>query len=350
MSDALPRAPCRHRMECGVLMVLVSDGFTHDFHRLTYWEIAAATRLLRRVMSPAYPIALMRNANASTPVMRNLAKKSREISRSPSIHALWDVHRFFGMDARLQPAFAAWRAEGERVPPAARAAHAWKSISYWKTSALLQSPFNRTIFMDNDVFVLEPTMMHNLLTQTLRVADVAIPVNTARLGFWARAPVPSLCIALIAYNRTAQVEAYLVGAADRLARHSNDVAGVEQRDQEMLWFEWYVSRPWLRMLVLPEEYYCPDVEPDRNGTRWQLNWGTLSNARAGSLPCKAVHGHARYYYRQRPPTLVNNRGLVTDLTADHEAADAKVLHYRDLHKQWPAFSSSTRGLPQARAL
>ena len=40
-------------------------------------------------------------------------------------------------------------------------------------------------------------------TRALRVADVAIPVKTARSGYWAQTPAPLLCITLIAYHRNA---------------------------------------------------------------------------------------------------------------------------------------------------
>lgn len=333
-----------------MIMVIVTDGFKHDFHRHTFRELESSTMLLRKVMQPAYPLALMTNATGMT---AQTAAQWKRVT-GPRRAKLWDIHRPFSMDDRILPAYEIWKKDRycedrrhrrwkipckakkqqcqERevaeycpltcglctLPVAATIAsteadgqdnvttsdYEWKSVSFWKTSALLQSPFNRTIFLDNDVYVLQPGLMHSLLTRTLRVADIAMPVSTGRQGYWETAPLPALCIAMIAYHLSAEVQAYFVGAAGRLAAHTHDVPGVMQRDQEMLWFEWYQARPWLRMTVLPEEYYCPDVELDEaGGASWQLNWATDTHKGAGRLACKAVHGHSQYAVAQRLPQI-----------------------------------------------
>ena len=188
-------------MECGHSAGARDDGFYHAFHRHTYKELEAATKLLREVMQPDYPIVLMLN---ETGTKKQTAAQWKRISKSVRYEDLWDQRRFFNMDERLAPAFERWRQQlSSKVTPVARTAHEWKSTSFWKTSALLQSAFNRTVFIDSDVYVLDPSFAHSLLTQTLRVADVAIPVNTARSGYWAQTPAPLLCITLIAYHRNA---------------------------------------------------------------------------------------------------------------------------------------------------
>ena len=58
-------------------------------------------------------------------------------------------------------------------------------------------------------------------------------------------------------------------------------------------YEWTESHPQLRVLSLPEEYYCPlehRQKPwkDAAGAVWQTSW------RNGIYRCRAVHGH-RYF-------------------------------------------------------
>ena len=49
-----------------------------------------------------------------------------------------------------------------------------------------------------------------------------------------------------------------VGAATRLAAKRHPT--VRQGDQEMLWFEWQDAlADRLRLMILPEEYYCPNA-------------------------------------------------------------------------------------------
>ena len=44
-----------------------------------------------------------------------------------------------------------------------------------KLAALLRARFARAVYIDNDVYVLKPSLVHALLSKTLRVADVAAP-------------------------------------------------------------------------------------------------------------------------------------------------------------------------------
>jgi hypothetical protein len=294
---------CGGVMSCGTIFVLVYDGFRHSFHRLTYYEIVRAARLLRQVSMPVMPLALMHNE-------RVLKDSQLQWLQSRGVSSLWDRRVTFDMHPDIKPYYTVWAKE---IVDGSQNVHGWQSISYWKLSALLQSPFNKTLFLDNDVYVLQPSLVNDLLSRTLNNADIAIPVNVARgTEFWKSAPLPSLCIAIIAFNSNAATRDLFVGAARRLAMHAHQgtgYAGVEQRDQEMLWFEWRAT-PALRMLPLPEEYYCPDVEIEFNGSAplawWQLNWGTVGDANLGRVPCKAVHGHSRYFYRQQATTMVTS--------------------------------------------
>ena len=64
-------------------------------------------------------------------------------------------------------------------------------------------------------------------------------------------------------------------------RHRN----VRQSDQEMYWAElmFGVVDPALRLMVLPEDYYCPSVDPGPERPVWRTPWA--------SYQCHAVHGH-----------------------------------------------------------
>ena len=127
-----------------------------------------------------------------------------------------------------------------------------------KLCALDQTHFRRAVFIDADVKVIQPSLIHSLLSSTLRLAEVAMPVDTNRrpwqnLGFEG---VPPICSCLIAFHNIPTVRALWMGAAIRLleGRHPQ----VRQGDQEMIMFEWATQNvTQLRMLVLPEEYYCP---------------------------------------------------------------------------------------------
>ena len=71
--------------------------------------------------------------------------------------------------------------------------------------------------------------------------------------------------------------------------------------------------PGCELLVLPEEYYCPDVEAGPAGASWQLNWATRSDLSSGRLKCKAVHGHSYEVARQRAPVMTQtntSRGII----------------------------------------
>ena len=261
-------------------------------------------------MQPVLPMLLFSSPGELTVLQRKGAA------------ALWDIHLNLTMDARVQPVHRAWQRKANcssvSICPSATA---WQSISFWKTSALIQTPFERTLFLDNDVYVLQPSFVYGLLAQTLRVSDIAMPINVDRGGAWQESPVPQPCNALIAYRRTSDVAGLLVGAVQRIV--SGQHPGVQQRDQDMLLFEWLEARTQLRFLMLPEEYYCPDqdiggitahVKLWKKASRqisnltadrlavWKVPWASrsgplkvASDASRSSFPCKAVHGHAKLY-------------------------------------------------------
>ena len=64
-------------------------------------------------------------------------------------------------------------------------------------------------------------LVDRLLTQTLRLADLAMPIDPWRGRLWAAAPLPPLCSALTAYRSDAPgMRGLIVEAAGRLINGS----------------------------------------------------------------------------------------------------------------------------------
>jgi len=115
-------------------------------------------------------------------------------------------------------------------------------------------------------------LVDRLLTQTLRLADLAMPIDPWRGRLWAAAPLPPLCSALTAYRSDAPgMRGLIVEAAGRLIngseRHLHP--DVNPSDQTALWFAYVLSAPRtsLRILALPEAHLHVETSrpraPDR---------------------------------------------------------------------------------------
>jgi hypothetical protein len=278
--------------DAGVLFVLFlpSNGT-----RRIIRECAAANIALHRTMTSPFPVDLL----ANEPAQKALASLPAREERKPH----WDSVRTLTLHPRLQrlqrePGSVSWLAGDSR------------NAYLHKLSGLMQTRFRRTLFLDCDVFVISPALVSGLLVDTLNVADIAMPLDPGRAAHlvptsgkgkgeiapWAAPAVgpPMLCSAMLAYRSTNGTADLFVGAGRRLVRslHPN----VRQGDQEMMWFEWTrgaTSRSngsALRVLALPEEYYCPlerrqNPDADWQASRWRTSW------RRGVYPCAAVHGH-----------------------------------------------------------
>lgn len=157
--------------------------------------------------------------------------------------------------------------------------------------------------MDNDLFVLEPSLVHTLLASTLRFADVAAPVVPGRhkmLGpgvSGSARGAPLLCSCLIAYRRAA-LPLLREAAAGLLARRNASL--LRQGDQEYLWIAWTYSFAHLRVMPLPEDYYCP-TEALR---RYYASVGTR---------CQAIHQHQQpsAHARQTPHRGTGSRAVTS---------------------------------------
>lgn len=139
----------------GVLMCVYVAG-TDDKPRLIR-EAPIAARQLKRVMRPSYPILLLANSFA----LKTL-NKSAERSN-------FDRLRELRLDGRIKNLdHGSWHGVKNALP------------YLMKLSCLLQSDFDRTLFIDCDTFVLRPTLAHHMLNNVLSVADIAMPLDPGR--------------------------------------------------------------------------------------------------------------------------------------------------------------------------
>ena len=253
-------------MAVGVLQSIYLRTSSSYSGQASLCEALNAVRQLRRVMRPAYQIEVHVNQHA-------IARLSKV---HPPWRSLWDRVRMLSLNPQLRALM--------RHTNSQRVVHL-PYIS--KLAALMNTGFERALFLDNDVRLLDASLVHSLLTATLGVADVAMPLDPGRELFarkQAGQGAPFLCSCLLAYHNTNAVRAWWQGAAVRLieGRHPH----IRQTDQEMIWFEWVHNRSHLRVLALPEEYYCP-MKPGSTGTEWHTSGYPMQD-----YQCKSTHVHA----------------------------------------------------------
>ena len=290
--------------DCGVLMVALAADATAAKYVA---EATDAARLLRHVARPALPITLFAN-----PCFRSLL--------TPGDATLWDSHRPLRLADALRP-FAPAGYEDDLVGDGcARSAGAYQNYRgamlrggalrgdhplkikafVLKLSAMMSVEYGRALFLDLDVYVLSPGLPHELLSSALRAADVAMPgpvperhalVDAALTEATRSAPV--LCSCLVAFRVTPAVLAWMRDAARGILRAERPELK-RQSDQEYLWLHRAenATHADLRVLALPDEYYCPAaehvrVEPARG------NQALLADVRLGGkvYACRSVHGH-----------------------------------------------------------
>jgi len=257
-----------------------------------------AARTLRSVMAPPYPLHLHASVNA----LEQLGASSHL--------SLWDRSELLQLPTSLAAMLR------QRFGSAAGVEHYLHNTTtseaprfVWKLAAILRSNFERTLFLDTDLYVLWPSFVHTLLSLTLPMGDVAMPIDVGRyFAPWSRSPVPPLCSAVMAYwSRRANVVGLLEGAAYRLIWHLHK--SVRQGDQQMMQIEYMRNRTDLRVLTLPEEFYCPQNQQllrraTKGGSSLDSGTHAASTASAspppprpvwetswGKLWCKALHGH-----------------------------------------------------------
>ena len=169
---------------------------------------------------------------------------------------LWDSHIMLHPQEaeRALLSDARWRANAQE-------------LQLWKLIALAASPYQETVFIDNDILVLSHTLVSDLLDHSLHVSDLAFVQDPARPRSEARERVnlasarlrgrivtsplmyargvPPLCTCVMAYRRTPSVRQLLHRATARhfLRLNTLDVSTpstpthIRQGDQEMIWFQ-----------------------------------------------------------------------------------------------------------------
>ncbi len=264
-------------------------------------ELVTAADVLHDVMRPSFPTMLAANP---------LALEALSAAGSP-VTLRWDASRILALCAEFEP----WlRTKWQRQHGAAgidanskasSLPSSWGTcatvkdtgctwnVYLWKLASFLQSPFKRTLYLDQDVLVVWPPLVHGLLTQTLTIADMASPLDVGRFfPPYSTSPVPPICGCFIAYSNATEVQELFLGAASRLVGKVH--RGVRQGDQEMIRFEWMSGRQSLRLITLPEEYYCPGlqyVQQNVTHAEWRTSWKGTLNVERGRYRCKAVHAH-----------------------------------------------------------
>ena len=245
--------------------------------------------MARIMMSPMFPMALVASSN------------TLEQMRSTEL-ACWDSVQASTLLPSVQSLL---RQHGLSF---VNLTHSRKELStlpfLFKLNAWLSTPFNQTLALDCDVYVVWPKLPFTLLQRTLELADIAMPMDPGRhWRLWRHAHAPQLCTALAAFGSGKRVRSLFLGAVTRLVSAAvkassrsrfNPNRDMRVGDQEMLWVEWtaHAEHHQLRVLALPEEWYCPWLPLQRGGDgqlqepRWSTSW------KSGTYPCASLHGHS----------------------------------------------------------
>ena len=282
--------------ECGVLQTLYTDSGVNAASVLTYVRRAAELTRRNRALLP-YPLAL-----AAVPHTFGLLNGSWS-------HGVWDRHLVIDPLPFLDGV-----QRGLMLGPNGTT---WMALPFaaWKLLGLLSSPFTRTLYLDLDVYLLDRRLAPSLFERTLRIADVAMPMEAARAAFagdyWQEeAGMGQLCSALMVYRRNRATDALFRGALGQLLTLQRPEACVDytpahnpknltkyvcnemrQGDQEYIMQEWIrAADPALRVVALPEEFYCPGVRlKGTNGHSLHADWATPYRNHP-KLRCRSVHG------------------------------------------------------------
>jgi len=316
----------------GCLLYSREEQVRHSYKAIPVMSEGTVMALfLRQQMTPKLPMALVSDGAAVTFVQAR-----------PEMADVWDHLLTLDVDA----ATTALKSAHMPIPGS-------KFWCIWKLAGLAMSPFERTLYIDADVMVLNPSFASDLLQNSLRLHDMAMPVDTNRpgkgdptkksaradtTGFFAQTryhatssgerpelmepPMfargfPPFCTGIIAYARTVEVRRLLDHAGARLIgqlnrNDSTDASiAVRQTEQEMMWFELALGPPSKqpRVLVLPEEYYCPAVAGSRQSlvyseqlaARKSPFWGVIGHTREESA--------AKRTLKTKMTTITNDRYL-----------------------------------------
>ena len=143
---------------------------------------------------------------------------------------------------------------------------------------------------------MQPSLPHSLLAHTLRLADIAAPVDPAHDTV---PHAPLLCFGMVAFHaQNPEVRRIFSNAVVRMARRDGTA---RNGDQEAFYLEWTEGTyHHLRVMPLTEEYYCPQVPITKDGAVWTTSWSFKRDpAKGGRLAhrpykCRAVTGTTIY--------------------------------------------------------
>lgn len=128
-----------------------------------------------------------------------------------------------------------------------------RSVQTWseaKLHALMASPFGRTLFLDNDVYLARKDFMSSMQA-IARISDIAMPIDPVRYM------VPMGCSCMINYN-TSRSKNIWNNSLSTLRKNKFPRYIKRITDQEAIWFTWTQKNvdASLRVFLIPEEYYC----------------------------------------------------------------------------------------------
>ena len=306
--------------DCGVLQTIYTDSNGNAENLLAYVRRAAGLTRRNRAMLLPYPLALA------------AVRHTFGLLNGSWSHGVWDQHLVIDPLPVLNDA-----QRGLMLGPNGTT---WMDLPFaaWKLLGLLSSPFTRTLYLDLDVFLLDRRLAPSLLERTLRLADVAMPMEASRAAFagdyWQEeAGMGQLCSALMVYRRNRATDALFRGALSQLlvsqypkacvdytpAHNPKNLTKYEcnemrQGDQEYIMLEWIrAADPALRVVALPEEFYCPGVRlKGANARSLHADWATPYNLRGQpkGLRCRSVHGRF----------LLNSDSPLPTFPSDHYAS------------------------------
>lgn len=305
-SSCWPKLSTTTALDVGAVYMLVLPNAAPEKHLAKSAEEAVMSAAhFRSWAEPRLPMELFSNERARA-ALRGARYPETCVWNATE---LWDFHSEATV---LHPAVAGHvrAAEASQAENTTGAQAAEVSVWLLKINVLLRARFERTLFLDLDIWLAQPAFPANVLEQTLNVTDVAFVVDAGRpnkhhtflprrVRRWWAAP-PPMCSCLVAYRKTAAVVRFFAGAARRFLA-GDFLESRKHTDQEAMYSEWLQSQdPALRLLLLPEEYYCPRWGDfgfnftDAQGkpitrlvdAEWHTDFGW-------PYYCRTVHGHLR---------------------------------------------------------
>lgn len=147
MSDVVPGA--------GVLQLAFLKNPASIAGNQALQEAMSSVTQLIKIMRPSYPVELHANDAA-------IAWLQRE---SPTRRTPWNRVVPLRLDSHIQPMLRGVRGV---------------EVFVYKLAAFKSTSYERALFIDNDIHVLQASLVHTLLSATLNVADIAMPLDINR--------------------------------------------------------------------------------------------------------------------------------------------------------------------------